>query len=290
MTGNFQYSVLKYRHSFITGEVFNIGIIFLFDNGRIEFHYPNKLGRLTNLFHKSPSSLLKNMLSSLKGKIRSISKEIDKSPIFLNGDLSKIISKYILSENAGSLFFDEVRSGVYSKEEVNQIVNYYYKLYLGHYDEKTVSRRNEKYIIDTVKDIIKKQYSSQIENRLKVNRILHDPHGNFDEKFEYGWQNGKLNLLTPISFDLANESQYESKALRWFGTLNFLKEPARAENINFDILTTEPQDQELKKNYFKARDIIERSGAPINFYVEKEFKKYIDHAVAVVLEHDTEQE
>lgn len=286
MTGKFQYSVLKYRHSYIAGEVFNIGIIFLFNNGKIEFRHPHKLSRLAALFQKSPISFLKNTLTSFKSKSRSVSRNNIKTELF-KSDLGNIISDYFLIESAGALFFDEVKTGVFLNNE-NQIIDHYYSLYLGHYEDEVVPRKNEKYIIDRVKHIIKDQFSPEVESKLKVNRTLHDPNGNFDETFEYGWQNGKLNLITPIGFDLASEQTFEAKALKWYGILNFLKQPALEEKINFDILLTEPTDISLKSSYFKARDIIERSEAPLKFVEEHDFKKYLKHAVEVVIEHETE--
>ena len=116
MTGKFQYSILKYRHSYIAGEVFNIGILFLFNNGKIEFHHPNKLSRIATLFHKSPISFLKNTLSAFRIKAKYVSKEINKGELF-KSDLAQIISNYFLSESAGSLFFSDIKNGIYFNEE-----------------------------------------------------------------------------------------------------------------------------------------------------------------------------
>lgn len=287
MTGKFQYSVLKYRHSYIAGEVFNIGILFLFDNGEIEFLYPKKLSRITAFFHDSPISFLKNTLSSFRMKTKNIYPNHTSDRLFQK-DLADLISDFYLKETAGSLLFGEIKQGVYNNNQ-SAILHHFYKVYLGHYEDENVHRKNEKYILDSVKHIIKDNFSPSIEHKLKINKILTDPNGNFEEKFEYGWQNGSLNLITPISFDLASESSYEDKALKWFARLNFLKQPAQDENIKFDILLTEPKEPYLKKNFDKAIDLIERSGAPINFVEELSFKKYLKHAVEVVLDHSSDQ-
>ncbi|MBF8962951.1 DUF3037 domain-containing protein [Pontibacter sp. FD36] len=286
MTGTFQYTVLKYRHSFIAGEVLNIGILFLLADGRIEFHYPSKLSRISSLYPKFPTSFVKNTLSSFKSTASKLSKKPNANIIYQES-FESLLNNNFLTISSGSLFFDEVKQGV-SISDNKSLVEHYYNLYLGNYEEETHLIKNEKYILDKVKTIIKDRFSPVIESKLRVNKVINDPNGNFTESFDYGWLNGKLNLITPIGFDLAQEQTFENKAFRWNAILNFLKEPAEKENIKFDILLTKPTDKHLERSYFKARDIIERSNAPLKFVEENEFNSYLKKAVDVVLDHNPE--
>ena len=292
MTATFQYSVLKYRHSIVTNETLNVGILFLLADGRLEFHYPSKLARISTVFASFPISFVRNTLATFNYTANKLSKNSD-SNLFYYNDFKSLITKHFLTENSGSFFFSEVKKGFYPNLDTGGSIDekgikeYYYKLYLGEYEEETSLKKNERYILDTIRDIIKSYFSSELESKLKVNKVLHDPYGNFNEKFEYGWKNTKLNLITPIGFDLANDQSFEAKALRWNAILNFFKEPATIENINFDILLTEPKRKDLRGSFNKAVDIIEKSNAPIRFVKENNYKKYVKEAVDVVLDHDS---
>jgi hypothetical protein len=225
-------------------------------------------------------------LTSFKSTAHRLSRNPLSNSLYSN-NLESLISDHFLTLSSGALFFGDIKQAV-SVSDSESMVQHYYDLYLGDYEVETHENRNERYILDKVKSIIKNKFSPSIEAKLRINKTINDPHGNFKESFEYGWQNGKLNLITPIALDLEKEQSLEAKALRWSGILNFLKEPAEKDNLNFDILLTEPSNLNLRKSFNRAVDIIAKSNAPITFVEETSYNKYLDHAVEVVLEHEAD--
>ncbi|MEW6499839.1 MAG: hypothetical protein AB1589_46355, partial [Cyanobacteriota bacterium] len=101
--------------------------------------------------------------------------------------------------------------------------------------------------------------------------------------FDYGWQNGSLNLITPISLDLLSEQYYETKALKWRSVFSLLKDEAVEKKISFDILLTRPTDKSLYKQYDKALKLITGADAPVNAVEESNYEKYLDHAVETII-------
>lgn len=280
MSGNFQFTVLRYRHSFIIGEVLNIGILFLFDNGHLEFRCPKKIGRITKLYDTLSSSFIKNTFSSFKNMVSNLNRG-QGNLIGSESSLKVVVNKYFLIEDAGTLLFSDIKSGVY--QDRDQTIDYYYNLFLASYEQEPDDRKSERYILDQFKSIIKTKFNSNLEKEIRIEKTLVDEKRGISETFDYGWQNGSLNLITPISFDLKDDQNLTNKSLKYFGLFNVLKKQAIASDISFDVLVTRPQDHALHKKYIKAIDLIKDSGAPMNIIEEEKFEKYVAHLGYVVL-------
>lgn len=280
MSGKFQFSILRYRHSYIVGEVVNIGILFLFDNGELEFYYPSKLERISKLYDNISTSFIKNSLASFKIRTSKVNKgQINQLGYEIL--LKQIIDKYYFTPDAGALTFSEVKFGLC--QERNKTIEYHYNLYLSSYERETEDRKSERFILDQFKNLIKSRFDSSLERKIKIERTLSDEKKGISEKFDYGWKNEQFHLVTPISFDLKDEQNISNKSMKYFALFNVLKEQAQNHNLKFDLLITKPEDKSLIKNYVKAIDFIQDSGAPIDVIEEEKFKGYVEHLGEEVL-------
>ncbi|MEJ8803171.1 hypothetical protein [Pontibacter sp. H249] len=281
MDGKFQYSVLKYRHSYAIGEVVNLGILFLFEDGEVAFSFPNKLSRLSQMYsHGLSLNFIKKTLASFDTRANKLNRSRE-AIVGLENDLSFIIGQYFLPENASSLFFSDTCKGLFDDKEA--IIEYFSNFYLGWYNSRSEEKKDDKYIVDKVKSFLKNEYSQEVEKKMRLDLVLTDSKNLVSEKFEYGWQNGTLHLITPISLDLANEQYYDTKALKWRSLLGMFKPEADSKGIKFDILVAKPTERSLFSRYDKAMKVITDSDAPITTYEEDKYDEYLDLAAKTVL-------
>jgi hypothetical protein len=283
MSGKIQFSILRYRHSYIVGEIINIGILFLFDDGEMIFHYPSKLERISKLYGNISTSFIKNSLASIKNRTNKVNKG-QNNIVGNEVSLKYIIEKYFLSQDAGALFFSDIKSGLCIDRQAT--IEFYYNLYLSSYDKEVDERKSERFIMDQFRNLLKKRFDPTLEKKIKVERTLSDEKKGISEKFDYGWKNEQFHLVTPISFDLKDEQNISNKSMKYFALFNVLKTQAIDNNLKFDLLITKPEDKSLIKNYVKAIDFIQDSGAPIDVIEEEEFKGYVKHLGEEVLGHE----
>ncbi|WP_165820566.1 hypothetical protein [Pontibacter virosus] len=272
---------MKYRHSYAIGEVVNLGVLFLFEDGEIVFSFPTKLGRLSHMYNYGLSiNFIKKTLTAFKTRASKLTRSSDEIK-GLEDNLPYIIGQYFLPENASSLFFSDTCKGVY--DDKAEIVKYFSNFYLGWYETRTEEKKDDKYIVDQVKSFLKREYSQEVEKKMRLDLTLSDSKHLVSEKFEYGWQNGTLNLITPISLDLQSEQYYETKALKWRSLLGMFKPEADSKGITFDIFVAKPTERDLFSKYDKAIKVIIGSDAPIRTYEEEEYEDYLDHAAQTVI-------
>jgi hypothetical protein len=187
--------------------------------------------------------------------------------------MDQFIEKEILIKDSTALQFSKTLSSVLFSEDLNIVKENYYQLYLSHYniEEKVYQRHDERFILREFRKTIN-QVGANFEKHLIKGKVVESDR--VSQKFEYAWQNGSLNLIKPLSFDLSEKSIINEKAILYYGTLNFLSDVAQTENFRFDLLVSKPQTKNLFKAYENALGIIRESTAPIKIIEENELKKY----------------
>lgn len=283
MTGGYQYSVLKYRHSFLLGEVVNVGLLLYFQEGKeLLFIHPRRLERISHLYPDIAIKTIRYYLSLFSRKAIHLTK--DWQPTIdglLNVDFATVLHNEFLIEDASALYFDEIKTGIATAK--NKIVEYYYREYFSCYDlVKPAGRKDEEYITKLFRQkIINRTQRADSIKKLEINKKL--TNGLVEETFKLGWQNGSFNLVVPIAFDLQEKQSIEHKSLTWFGKLDFLGEKAAKESIRFDLLISKPTNTDLIEAYNGAVDIIQQSKAPVSIISESDFDRYVNSVEKYVL-------
>lgn len=295
MNSTFQYSVLKYRHSFLLNEVVNVGLLLYFPEERIiKFIYPFRLNRISGLYSNFDIGTIKTVQGIFDSRCNELNQEwssLNKSllaalepPKFEN-----IISDYFLVEDASSLYFDIYKNGV--NVGINKILSHYYEEYFSCYSEHAphIHKKDEKYIEQRIKSQLKSNLkNSNNKISLEINKEI--SLGLISERFKLGWRNGSENLIAPIAFDLLETETIKQKSLSWFGKLSFLGEYAKANNISFHILTSKPSDKSLFKAYDNALKVIEKANAPKEIYEDKQIDEYANYIIEYLSENENNQE
>jgi|SRR5690625_3808245 len=273
----FQYSLLRYRHSYLLAEEVNIGILFLFPaERRVEFAYPNRLQRVSQLYSDFNVHTLRKYLNAFHKQAQRLTKQFSGEPdLFETLDFQGIIEDFFLIEDATALLFSDITKGTY--EDAEETLSFYKDQYLSVYEKnKERDRKDEEYILNKIEEGLEDtniNYSQEV----KRGYIVETPY--LSQKFNFAWKNGTTNLITPIGLDLKREDVIENKALRWHGRLDKFKEKAEQDNLKFDLIISRPQDRKLFKTYENVLKILEDNRAPKEIHELDHINRYIHRLV-----------
>lgn len=275
----YQYKVLKYRFSPILEESVNIGLLIYFEPDRhLRFVYPKSLQRIQHLYGGQNLNTLKEYLHSFSNLCQVLNKNWENClPNLEKFDFEEVVNNFFLIEDAGVLYFGKAKTGLYGN--IEDIVSYYDNFYFNYYHiEKKTDLQDESKIVKKVRNILKKypQYEHQFEKPVSI--VSKD--NLVKKEFNLSWLNGKLNIITPLSFDLKDKDNLIDKALRWNSLLYFLSDAAIEQNVNFDIFVAKPSDSNLLESYYAGIKIIQKTNAPKTVREEDELDNYISEAVS----------
>ena len=273
----YKYSVLKYRPSYWLDEQVNIGLLFLFpEDGKVEFLYPTQLKRIHDLFPESNISLVKSYLSAFK--IRS--NEISKQKELFELSFESILREEFLIPDANAFFFSSWKTGFY--ETPTKLLDFYSKSYFSNYYRfKKENNRDETWISNQFSTYLKRKSVEKFHLfKREVNLKNNIAHASFD----YSWQNGTLNLVKPLGFDLQSPDSILDKSNLWLGKITCLKPLIDKENYRVDFLVSEPDKQNLQLNesFKNALGVLENLDIDKKIVYVKELHSYIDNALEKV--------
>lgn len=284
MKSDFKYSVLQYRHSPGLGEALNIGVLFLIGNSsKVIFKYSNNLDRYKNLYPNFSITFLKSYLSALDQNVKRLNKELNTHsvPLFkLDEDLNELIKQQILIEDATSLQFQKVKSGILFKHNEGWIEGFT-KNFIPFYglERHILQKRDEQYLSRKFKSYLnnypKAASSIQKHTEIKSNDLV--------IKVDFVWENGTTNLVKPLSFDLSDKLTIQNKAITSFGTLTLFKDYLINNNYRFDIIVSKPHKRNLYKSFDKALEVIVESKAPVKIVNLDELANYAEEAATQLL-------
>ncbi len=268
------YSVLKYKNSYSLDEVLNVGILFYsYELNKIDFIFPDSLRRLKQCFSTVDIHILRRYLLSFKSKARQL-KNLWAGSIqeFNESDFQGIIKDYFLTEESTSLYF----SKIYCANSISfeKTIEYFNSLFFRDYESTKYNKHDEKFILDKIKREIK-SILPDCEPNFQKDIVIKNNNRGIIEKFDLAWKNGYLNLVTPISFDLTDNQYIKEKALKWFGTLTFLKEVSNIDDYKFDIFISKPKEKNLFHSFDQAIKIIEVIDVNKNIFEEEQIPEYL---------------
>jgi len=249
MNNLFTYSVLQYKHSLVLGESINVGILFAFpDEKKVEFVYGNST-RLKAIYPHFDTTLFGHLLKNVENKIRQRSNEVFFEDSFNRG-IVEFIHTQILREDSTTLQFKEpIAVNNYSHSRENAVKEFSAILLPGIIQTKPIIRQTEDLIIKKFTRYIFDK-KPELENRIERNPIISTE--NLSLKFDLAWQNGSLNIVKAISFDLLDKGSIQNKAVTNFGALTALRDVASDKKIKFDLIISPPQSEAFFVSYKNA--------------------------------------
>lgn len=254
MNKKFAYSILRYHHSKFLGEVFNVGLLFVFpDENAVIFHYPKKLNRISGLYAEFNEQVIKDYLRAFEKRASQLGKELDKY-VFGYKDL---ITDNLIVENSSALQFTDFRTAQY-QTSIEEVTDLYYKLYLGDYQSEAIKSKHtidEKTIVNHLKSEVLELNPTAAELiKYDSQRILRSKYVQF--KSDFYWKNGVVNYAKAISFDLSTEEGIINKSFLLNGQLRQLEKTSYREN-HIDFVIYQPENSKFKDTIEEALYIVE---------------------------------
>lgn len=289
------YSVLQYKHSQTLGEVLNIGVlIYVPSIKRLYFIYPQKLNRLRCTYpHLASEKTIKAYLRSFADKIQNLNKQSD---IFIDFGLDKSLNFFaeteLIPQDASTLQFTESKKGVEYTENVDKLIDDLFNSYLLAFESPIghTNQVNEEAIISKYKGLLKEfDKEHKFEEIKNSNRLFYDFTIDVDEqkhfKFDVAWQNGSLNLVKPISFDVIKPETIINKAYRYFGQFTDLESYAQSHNYRFDLIIAKPQNRSLYKPYDAALELLHKPNN-VKIVLDKDLPDYTKKTYEAIYSDD----
>ena len=282
MTKTFQYSILKYRPSYLLDERVIIGLIFHFKSdlgNKYIFTYPSELKRVSNFFPTLGNDNIANIEKYLQG-FRTTADKLGSRLSSSEQLLKDVISSEFIVDDANSFFFSEIKYG--SFDSIEQTVNYYEGQYFKFYENDNVKESQDLVVKAFFKKSLR-ELASKNDSRLKYfeegvnikNKIT-------SSKFEFRWKNGTTNLVKTLGFDLFDKQDIQDKAFKWTSAINYISKTQEYSNYRFDILVSKPSDKNLLNAYEKALDVLNDINADKKIFQEEDIKQYAENALNTV--------
>jgi hypothetical protein len=263
-TDFYKYCILKYKHSPFLDESINIGLLVFYGNiGKFSFTYSKNLSRVKYIYNNVPERTIKEYLKQIDKKIKNFSPNNDVFHKLEIDDFPSFISKYLLPFDGSALQFSNFKTENqhdFKNEFIEEILlNKYFiddiKLQFNQPKEPELIQKFYKNLKGLDFNLINKD-----KKKFFVDYTITNETGN-EFKFDYAWQNGSLNLVKPISFDLKESKSIAEKAYKNLGQFIDLENEAKNNNLRYDLILGRPKAKDLFKDYDHAISLLEK----INF-------------------------
>jgi hypothetical protein len=257
----YKYCVLKYKHSPFLDESINIGVLIFFSNvGKFSFSYSKNLSRIKFIYNNVPERTIKEYLKQIDKRLERLSLKNDVFHKLEIDDLSSFISKYILPLDGSVLQFSNFKTD-YQQDFKNDFIE---EILLNKYFIEDIKHQfnqpKEPELLHQFYDNLRGLDFNLInkdKKRFFVDYTVTNENGN-EFKFDYAWQNGSLNLVKPISFDLKESKSIAEKAYKNLGQFIDLENEAKNNNLRYDLIIGRPKFKSLFKDYDHAISLLDK--------------------------------
>ena len=260
MKDKYTYTLLQYRHSPFLGECLNIGLLIYFhEEKKLDFIYTNNLSRVKAIYLNSPERILRNYVKEIDARVEKLNKNLDD---FFVADIEErfdiFIKNYILPLDGSSVQFGKSISNWQLGENSKKIINHLKNSLLFEISTSKENREYEigKHFYQSVKNYVNEVGESNNPNFFK-DYIVENSVG-VEFRFKYAWQNGSLNLVKPLNFDLSDSKQVANKGHLNYGQFVDLKDVAQKKNLRYDLIIGEPKKKGLIREFDHSIRLLEK--------------------------------
>ena len=274
------YSVLQYKHKLSLGESLNVGVLFYIpaiNKLHLEIGTTN---RIKSIYFDADITLNNSLIKLIKYNINK------NNDLFLNVYDSQtfidFIRQNIFQEDATGLIFSEPVTVPVSFNSFELTIDEYSKLLLPQNElRKTVIRHDETKIIKDYFGFFKGE-NEKLKDKFEKNVSIKTSH--YNVKFDYKWENGTLNYIKPVSFDLSELNAINNKIAVLHSHLIELNAEI-TDKSRIDILLAKPQNPEFIDEYNKALDIIDSTLKYKKIVFPDKLEDYYNFTVDGLLHH-----
>ncbi|OXA98981.1 hypothetical protein B0A81_21485, partial [Flavobacterium plurextorum] len=187
-------------------ESINIGILVFFSNTKkFSFTYSKNLSRIKYIYDNVPEKTIKEYLKRIELQIKKFSNiENDIFHSLEVNDLRNFISKNLLAIDSSSLQFSECKHNLqydFHNEFIEEILIKKFLIEdIKHFSNQPKEPKLLQKYFSNLKGLDFERINRN-EKKFYIDYQLKNETGSVFT-FDYAWQNGSLNLVKPISFDL----------------------------------------------------------------------------------------
>lgn len=276
------YSILQYKHSPVLGEAINVGVLFYFpdEEKKLHFHLTDAT-RIKPIYKDFDSKYFNCILNIIKKNIEKYSGDIYAEKL-LNDNLKYFIHSYLLKNDDTALQFSDLHSVLNIYSNIEKTIEEYTKLLLPLTLKKEVLtiKYNETFIIRKFKTRLF-DHNEELADKVTKNYVVKTDELNF--KFDIAWQNGSLNLVHPLSFDLQDTQSIQRKTAEYCSYLSWLNKYTKENNCRIDLLLAEPQESSLQNTYNKSIKLLQAVDSNKQVVPFEEIDEYTDKAAEYLL-------
>lgn len=285
-TNLYTYCILKYKHSPFLDESLNIGVLIYFeDSQRFIFKYSKTLNRIKCVYENVPEKTIKEYIRQIDKTLKIY--ENYEGHLFPLNDISlkQFLSNTVLPNDGSVLQFSHFRVDSlrgFSEEFIESIV--IDKLFIDDI-KPIVYQPQEPKILSKFYSKLKESGLNEWKSkndRFKEDYILTNETGT-EFKFDIAWQNGTLNLIKPIGFDLKEGRSIADKAHKNFGQFFDLREEAQKKKLRYDLLLGKPSNRKLFKDYDHAISLLGNL-ENVTLIEENDLKDYSEKVISAISE------
>jgi len=211
----FEAVVIRYVHDARVGEALNVGLVLVPANGPPMCKFLDRWGRISGAFPGAD-------LVALRRVVRALEKVVGESSgpqheLILSADAAKHpalrLVRRALHLDDSIITVSAPVSGLTA--DAARTVRELFDLYVGDQADLLEGR-------PTRDDVdVWKQFAQSLDE-VSIRRVQHETiirARRLNLVFQQSWRNGRLNVLQPLSFDMADANAISNKAQKWLGGL-----------------------------------------------------------------------
>lgn len=254
-TNFYTYCILKYKHSPYLDESINIGVLIYFeDTQRFLFKYSKTLNRVKSIYDNVPEKTVKEYIRQIDKHLNIYQNTLDSIFPLNDLNLKSFLTRHILPNDSTVLQFSHFKTESlrgFSEDFIEKII--LDNVFIDDIKVQNHQSQEPKIIsklLSSLKESGLNEYRHKT-NRFQEDYVLTNETGN-EFKFDIAWQNGTLNLVKPIGFDLKEGIGIANKAHKNFGQFYDLQIEAEKNNLCYDLILGKPTNKNLFKDYDHA--------------------------------------
>lgn len=266
-----KYYILTYRHSRLLPDAISIGVVFIVPSSEKPF-VVNRIFSYTTIskvYKENEGSFLASFLKVFEKRVDDLNKKFSNDNLFGSLTELELNLKAILPENSGAFNLESPTSLAFT--DVEKDIAFFTQKIIGHHLQNDSARtRLDDYHLKLNFAQQLKQIDASQREKVKTDYTVKTE--SVDLKFDFAWKNGKVNLVSAVGFDYADDSSIDEKAFKWFGRLNHLNSLQAGYVPN--LLISKPEPSHIKA-FNKAYKLLKAAPTKTKFFEQKEFSDYI---------------
>lgn len=263
----YRFALVRYIHDAAVGEFINVGVVLWPVTGRLlKCRINERYGRLSRLYGEFDGPGYRQIVRHLAARVKAVAEEwMREAPALFSEPAASDAPplQRLLRDDASCFQWSEIMGGVHENLDA-RFEQLFDEFVTRHEPEEPRERRNENDIWHGVRLILQKH------SLLRPNTETTISGSYFEYRFKYGWKNGIVQVLEPVSFDLMSASQLVDKANTWTGRLTNL-----GGNFQFTAVVAPPLGTELSPKYKDAIAILRESPHVRAIVPESEFEAFV---------------